>query len=176
LQSSQSPQNLVHAPEGGALIASGFTARVGRAGGARTSGLVSSGRSLVECWGVALGNQEPNSCPLNGAEGKCLCKWSAPMRLSPRSQISGASRRRLARWLVGAPIKDIERDLVLEALAKTDGNRTASARLLGFSIRTLRNKITECSADGVDVPPPGGLTQTEFARGQAGFSSIQGDG
>ena len=94
----------------------------------------------------------------------------------PRSQISGASRRRLARWLVGSPIIDIERDLVLETLAKTDGNRTASARLLGFSIRTLRNKITECSADGVDVPPPGGLTQTEFARGQAGFSSIQGDG
>ena len=49
------------------------------------------------------------------------------MRLSPRSQISGASRRRLARWLVGSPIKDIERDLVLETLAKTDGNRTASA-------------------------------------------------
>jgi DNA-binding NtrC family response regulator len=57
-----------------------------------------------------------------------------------------------------ARTKDIERDLVLETLAKTDGNRTASARLLGFSIRTLRNKITEYSADGVDVPPPGGLT------------------
>ncbi len=30
-----------------------------------------------------------------------MCKWSTPMRLSPRSQISGASRRRLAlaRWL-----------------------------------------------------------------------------
>src|SRR5712691_7706837 len=56
LQSSQSPQNLVHAPEGGALIASGFTARVGRAGGARTRGLVSSGRTLVECRRVALGN------------------------------------------------------------------------------------------------------------------------
>ena len=68
------------------------------------------------------------------------------------------SRRRLARWLVGSPTKDIERDLVLETLAKTDGNRTASARLLGFSIRTLRNKITEYSADGVDVPPPCGLT------------------
>ena len=98
------------------------------------------------------------------------------MRLSPRSQISGASRRRLARWLVGSPIKDIERDLVLETLAKTDGNRTASARLLGFSIRTLRNKITEYSADGVDVPPPDGLTSTELAGGQAGFSSIQGEG
>ena len=65
------------------------------------------------------------------------------MRLSSRSQIFGASRRRLARWLVGSPIKDIKRDLVLETLAKTDGNRTASARLLGFSIRTLRNKITD---------------------------------
>ena len=43
LQSSQSPQNLVHAPEGAALIASGFTARVGRA-------------TLVECRRVALGN------------------------------------------------------------------------------------------------------------------------
>ncbi|UPK40605.1 helix-turn-helix domain-containing protein [Bradyrhizobium sp. 186] len=51
-------------------------------------------------------------------------------------------------------MKDIERDLVLETLAKTGGNRTASARLLGFSIRTLRNKITEYSADGVDVRHP----------------------
>jgi hypothetical protein len=155
VQSSQSPQNLVHAPEGGAFIASGFTARVGRAGGARTSGLVSSGRTLVE---LPEGRVRKSLTKfLNEAEGKCLCKWSTPMRLSPRSQISGASRRRLARWLVGSPIKDIERDLVLETLAKTDGNRTASTRLLGFSIRTLRNKIAEYSADGVDVPPPGGL-------------------
>jgi hypothetical protein len=56
------------------------------------------------------------------------------MRLSSRSQIFGASRRRLARWLDGSPIKDIERDLVPETLAKTDGNRAASGRLLGFSI------------------------------------------
>ena len=95
------------------------------------------------------------------------------MRLSPRSQISGASRRRLARWLVGSPVKDIECDLVLETLAKTDGNRTASARLLGFSIKTccpirLRNIQRTALMCG--------LTYTEFARGQAGFSSIQGEG
>src|SRR5258707_5009912 len=35
LQSSQSPQNLVHGPEGGALIASGFTARAGCASSRR---------------------------------------------------------------------------------------------------------------------------------------------
>jgi DNA-binding NtrC family response regulator len=66
--------------------------------------------------------------------------------------ISCASRRRLARWLVGSSIRDIERDLVLETLANTHGNRTTSARLLGVSVRTLRNKITEYSAEGVDVP------------------------
>ena len=69
-----------------------------------------------------------------------------------QAAISCASRRRLARWLVGSSIKDIERDLVLETLANTHGNRTASARLLGVSVRTLRNKITEYSGEGVDVP------------------------
>jgi DNA-binding NtrC family response regulator len=72
--------------------------------------------------------------------------------LSPRPPISSASRRRLARWLVGSPIRDIERNLILATLADTYGNRTVSARLLGVSVRTLRNKITEYSADGVDVP------------------------
>jgi DNA-binding NtrC family response regulator len=66
--------------------------------------------------------------------------------------ISHASRRRLARCLVGSPIKDVERDLVLETLANTDGNRTESARLLGVSVRTLRNRIAEYAADGIDVP------------------------
>ena len=73
-------------------------------------------------------------------------------RFSPETLISCASRRRLARWLVGSPIREIERDLILETLVNTDGNRTASARLLGVSVRTLRNKITEYAAEGVDVP------------------------
>jgi DNA-binding NtrC family response regulator len=70
----------------------------------------------------------------------------------PHAPISSASRRRLARWLVGLPIRDVERDLILETLANTHGNRTVSAHLLGVSVRTLRNKITEYSAEGIDVP------------------------
>jgi DNA-binding NtrC family response regulator len=73
-------------------------------------------------------------------------------RTSPLAPVSRASRRRLARCLVGSPIRDVERDLVLETLANTDGNRTESARLLGMSIRTLRNRITEYAADGIEVP------------------------
>jgi len=68
--------------------------------------------------------------------------------LLPRAQISSSSRRRLARWLVGSPIRMVERDLILETLAHTHGNRTLAARLLGVSVRTLRNRIVEYSATG----------------------------
>ena len=77
---------------------------------------------------------------------------SAMECLSPHAQISSSSRRRLARRLVGSPIRVVERDLILETLAHTHGNRTASARLLGVSVRTLRNKITEYSAEGFHIP------------------------
>jgi hypothetical protein len=73
-------------------------------------------------------------------------------RLSPHAQISISSRRRLARWLVGLPISVVERDLILETLVYTHGNRTVSARLLGVSVRTLRNKISEYSAEGFHIP------------------------
>lgn len=73
-------------------------------------------------------------------------------RILPRAPVSGSSRRRLARWLVGSPLSDIERDLVLETLAYTHGNRTVSADLLGISVRTLRNKISVYSAEGFHIP------------------------
>src|SRR3954466_4892233 len=68
-------------------------------------------------------------------------------RLLPRAQISSSSRRRLARFLIGWPIRVVERDLILETLAHTHGNRTLAARLLGVSVRTLRNRIAHYSAE-----------------------------
>jgi len=38
---------------------------------------------------------------------------------------------------------DIEKEMVKRALSKTQGNRTHAARLLGISVRTLRNKLAE---------------------------------
>ena len=66
--------------------------------------------------------------------------------------ISCSSRRRLARRLVGSPISVVERDLILETLAHTHGNRTVSALLLGVSVRSLRNKISVYSAQGFHIP------------------------
>ncbi|WP_407148171.1 helix-turn-helix domain-containing protein [Bradyrhizobium sp. ORS 86] len=55
--------------------------------------------------------------------------------------------------LIGATVDEVERELVLQTLARCDGNRTRAARVLGLSVRTLRNKIREYSAEGIDVPP-----------------------
>ena len=66
--------------------------------------------------------------------------------------ISSSSSRRLVRRLVGSPISVVERELILETLAHTHGNRTVSARLLGVSVRSLRNKISEYSAEGFSIP------------------------
>jgi DNA-binding NtrC family response regulator len=54
--------------------------------------------------------------------------------------------------LIGATVGEIERELVLQTLARCDGNRTRASRVLGVSVRTLRNKIRQYSADGIDVP------------------------
>src|SRR5437016_1547801 len=62
----------------------------------------------------------------------------------------------VTRALVGRTVADVERDLILETLKHCLGNRTHAANILGISIRTLRNKLHEYSADGVPVPPPGG--------------------
>jgi DNA-binding NtrC family response regulator len=54
--------------------------------------------------------------------------------------------------LIGATVGEVERELVLQTLARCDGNRTRAARVLGLSVRTLRNKIRVYVADGIEVP------------------------
>jgi DNA-binding NtrC family response regulator len=61
----------------------------------------------------------------------------------------------VTRNLVGRTVAEVERDLILETLKHCLGNRTHAANILGISIRTLRNKLNEYSADGVPIPPPG---------------------
>jgi DNA-binding NtrC family response regulator len=56
------------------------------------------------------------------------------------------------RALVGRTVAEVERDLILETLDHCLGNRTHAARILGISIRTLRNKLGEYASTGIDVP------------------------
>jgi DNA-binding NtrC family response regulator len=56
--------------------------------------------------------------------------------------------------LVGRKMEEVERDLIIETLGHTFGNRTHAATILGISIRALRNKLRDYAAQGVAVPPP----------------------
>lgn len=62
-------------------------------------------------------------------------------------------------WLVGYTIEEVERELILSSLAHFCGNRTWTANVLGISVRTLRNKINEYTAQGVAVARPQTVTE-----------------
>ena len=62
----------------------------------------------------------------------------------------------VTRHLVGRTVAEVERDLILETLKHCLGNRTHAANILGISIRTLRNKLTEYAAEGARIAPPNG--------------------
>ena len=57
--------------------------------------------------------------------------------------------------LVGRTMDEVERDLILETLGHTLGNRTHAATILGISIRALRNKLRDYAQSGLAVTPPG---------------------
>ncbi|MGY6647098.1 MAG: sigma-54-dependent transcriptional regulator FlbD [Salinarimonas sp.] len=61
----------------------------------------------------------------------------------------------VTRSLVGRTVAEVEQDLILDTLDHCVGNRTHAAKILGISIRTLRNKLNEYSSSGITVPDPG---------------------
>jgi Bacterial regulatory protein, Fis family len=88
--------------------------------------------------------------------------WQAPRDFvrggTPRSadlRTPSSVRRRqkpCAGMLVGRTLPEVERDLILETLSHCRGNRTHAAKMLGISIRTLRNKLGKYSDAGTQVP------------------------
>ncbi|HZP41949.1 MAG TPA: sigma-54 dependent transcriptional regulator [Candidatus Binatia bacterium] len=54
--------------------------------------------------------------------------------------------------LAGLTVREMERRLIVDTLKRTRNNRTQAARLLGISIRTLRNKLAEYRQRG-DLEP-----------------------
>jgi DNA-binding NtrC family response regulator len=85
-------------------------------------------------------------------------------RATGAAAIAADTAEQVTRNLVGRTVAEVERDLILETLKHCLGNRTHAANILGISIRTLRNKLNEYSADGSPIPPPHG---GEAMRGAA---------
>lgn len=49
-------------------------------------------------------------------------------------------------------VRQMETKLIIDALRSVKGNRSRAADILGITVRTLRNKINEYRAMGIDVP------------------------
>ncbi len=85
--------------------------------------------------------------------------------LQARGNASQTESRGRADPLVGRTVAGVERDLILETLQHTLGNRTHAAAILGISIRTLRNKLRQYGDEGVAIPPPPGMVAERMAGG-----------
>jgi len=94
-------------------------------------------RAVLLATGDAIG---PDSIEVSG---------SAPTASSQSPSAPGS-----VAGLVGRTMDQVERDLILETLGHTLGNRTHAAVILGISIRALRNKLRDYARAGAAVPPP----------------------
>jgi two-component system response regulator FlrC len=72
----------------------------------------------------------------------------------------------------GTTVWGAERNLILATLERVGGNRTHAAKILGISIRTLRNKLHQYRGiESVDV-----ASESRAARPDAGIGPNEGDG
>jgi two-component system, response regulator FlrC len=76
------------------------------------------------------------------------------------------------RQLVGRTIAEVECELIIETLVERAGSRTNAARVLGISLRTLRNKINEYTACGKIVPGPSAKLSAALEHGNRSCQSL----
>ncbi|MCC7441674.1 MAG: sigma-54-dependent Fis family transcriptional regulator [Bdellovibrionales bacterium] len=68
---------------------------------------------------------------------------------TPSSTIDLAEAPSNTSWSPGQTLDEIERRVIMDALSYHKGNRTHTARALGISIRTLRNKLADFRKMGI---------------------------
>ena len=75
-------------------------------------------------------------------------------------QLDAGPDRLASDWVqhlpLGRPLRELETQFIISTLEYHDGNRTHAAKTLGISLRTLRNKINEYTAEGIEVIQPAG--------------------
>ncbi len=82
----------------------------------------------------------------------------APVSAGPAERAARVAEA-ATRGLVGQTVAQVECDLILDTLDHCLGNRTHAAKILGISIRTLRNKLNEYVDAGLAVAEPGSVRQ-----------------
>jgi two-component system response regulator FlrC len=106
------------------------------------------GKDGVRCSSAALQVLSAQQWPGNVRELENAIQRAVALAAGPVIEPSdlGAAAPMLraeASMKVGTTVRDMERQLIQKTLENTGGNRTQAARLLGISLRTLRNKLNE---------------------------------
>lgn len=73
----------------------------------------------------------------------CRGEYILPEDLPPYVQGAENTGHPMVSVPSGMPLKEVEREVILQTLADTDGNRTHTAKMLGISRKTLQNKLKE---------------------------------
>ena len=89
-------------------------------------------------------NTPPSNPPASGGTGAERARGENPKNIAA------------VETYIGRTIADVERDMIVNTLEHCLGNRTHAANILGISIRTLRNKLSQYKDEGVDIPAASG--------------------
>jgi two-component system response regulator FlrC len=79
---------------------------------------------------------------------------ATPTAAIPTAAIPTGTLPRATLPTAGRTIEAVEKDMILDTLYRSKGNRSQAASVLGISIRTLRNKLHEYERDGTPIPRP----------------------
>ncbi|MBZ5495419.1 MAG: sigma-54 dependent transcriptional regulator [Acidobacteriia bacterium] len=106
------------------------------------------GKAGVRCSTAALENLARQQWPgnvreLENAIQRAVALLTGTIIETADLLAAGPSAPADAAPAVGTTVRDMERQLIQKTLENTGGNRTHAARLLGISLRTLRNKLNE---------------------------------
>jgi two-component system, response regulator FlrC len=91
---------------------------------------------------------------LRTPEGEVLSGQNASLNQADPASRAAQTADVMTRSFVGQTVAGVEKNLILDTLDHCLGNRTHAAKILGISIRTLRNKLNEYSETGTAIPEP----------------------
>jgi two-component system response regulator HydG len=101
--------------------------------------------------------------------GEILKSTEAPVRV----QYVSPQKRALFGQVCGRTLHEVARAMIVVALERCHGNKTAAAELLGMPLRTLRNRLTQYGLEEwkgklarQDLPGQGGQGQDDDSEGE----------
>jgi len=86
------------------------------------------------------------------SDGPTIGKEALPVELGGGHGLEDLPEGDVIQIPAGTPLPEAEKTIILDTLGRTDGNKTAAARILGIGLRTLYRKLELYGYDAPDQP------------------------